>query len=121
MNAVIIWVIDINCNRFSLRGKKEPFAMNKNIFVVMMVSILLLSGCYTHQHTMGGGPHSGVTEEHVQWFALWGIIPIGGEVDGGQIAGTTNCRVTTEFGVIDSLISTPLLHIFGRRTIIIEK
>ncbi len=95
---------------------------NKIIIVAMLLCVISLSGCFRHVHTMGSGPHSNQTEEHHQWYALWGLVPLADEKDGGSLAGTTNCRITTEFKPLDCLINffTGAVSIH-RTTITIEK
>ena len=94
----------------------------KKMVIVSLIAMILFSGCFTHHHTIGSGPHSGLTVKKHQWYALWGIIPIADERDGGVMAGTTNCRITTQFTPIDCLINffTGVGTVY-RRTIIVEK
>ena len=98
--------------------------MRKAIFlVILMLLFFPISGCFTHTHTIGSAAlSSGTKEYYVQWYALWGIVPLSDELDGGKLAGTTNCRITTQFSPLDCLINffTGLGTIY-RRTIIIEK
>jgi hypothetical protein len=98
--------------------------MRKQIIHVFILALICISltGCFTHKHTVGSGSHSGQKEVYHQWYALWGGITIGDEKDGGQIAGTTNCTITTKFTALDVLINMfTSLGTINRRTIIIEK
>jgi len=96
--------------------------MRRIALLCLIVLLVIPLGCFTHHHTIGSGPHSGQKEYHVQWYILWGILPLGDEKDGGQIAGTPNCRITSQFTPIDVIINffTGAVTIH-RRTIIIEK
>jgi hypothetical protein len=85
---------------------------------------LLLTGCFTFQHTVGRGPMSPqpVVTTETQWFALWGIAPLD-PVDSAALAGTTHdYRVTTKFTFVDAVISAFTSFVsFYRQTIIVEK
>lgn len=95
------------------------------IAVLCVMTLPFIGGCFVNTHTIGGGPHSGVKEVHNQWYAVWGFIPIGDVKDGGALAGTTNCKITTkyEWWQIITNITIPGFAGLGAtsRTIIIEK
>lgn len=98
--------------------------MRKSLITIALVLCLaiVLGGCVTHHHTIGSGPHSGNKEVHYQWYALWGLIYLDNEKDGGQLAGTTNCRITSQYSPIDCLINFFTMAVtIQRRTITIEK
>jgi len=88
-----------------------------------LVAVLLaLPGCFTLTHTVGAGPVGGHTEYGRQWYALWGIAPLG-ETDSSDLArGAIDYQVTTKFTVADVVISAFTSFVgFYRQTIIVEK
>jgi hypothetical protein len=98
--------------------------MRKSIITLVLVLSLavVMSGCVTNHNTIGSGPHSGNKEVHYQWYALWGLIYLDTEKDGGQLAGTTNCRITNQYTPIDCIINFFTMAVtIQRRSIIIEK
>lgn len=80
--------------------------MKKLCLPLALVLVLFAApGCYTFSHTVGGGGAGGETVEEAAWFALWGLVPLS-EPDSGDMAGeATDYTVTTEFTVIDIIIS----------------
>lgn len=60
--------------------------MQKNIiFCFLLIIIILSPGCFRHVHNIGTGPHTDETYEYYQWYAFWGLLPIGDAKDGGQL------------------------------------
>lgn len=97
--------------------------MRKFALILVLVLLPLFSfGCFTHEHTIGGGPHVGQEVVEHQWYALWGGVRISDEKDAGEIAGTDSFKVITQFTPIDCIINffTGIVSIY-RRTIIIKK
>ena len=92
--------------------------------LVAMVALVLAPGCFTMQHTLGNGPTKGATQEQHQWYALFGLVAIGGPPDGAQMLdeGSSGARITTQFTVLDVVISafTSFLS-FYRQTITVEQ
>jgi len=64
-----------------------------------------LSSCFTHTHVVGDGAQSGVKVSKKQWYAVWGLVPIGEEVDTKAMAGTDDYTITTQHSFIDMVIS----------------
>jgi hypothetical protein len=85
---------------------------------------LLMSGCFSIQHTVGRGPqHVPVDVEYRErWYGLFGLWPLD-EYDSKLLAnGSRDYRVTTEFTFSDVVISTLTSFVtFYRQTIIVEK
>ncbi len=74
------------------------------IALVLAIS-LPLTGCFTFEHQVGEGSTGRTEVESRQWFAFWGLLPMN-EVDSQQLAGgATNYKVTTQFTVLDAVIS----------------
>ena len=64
-----------------------------------------LSGCYTMTHRVGNGAQGGSETDKRQWFALWGLVPLG-EIDSQKMAnGATNYEVETQLSVVDFLLN----------------
>ena len=79
--------------------------MKKQMLALVCGSLLLTSACYTIQHTVGTGGRGGSESEKRQWYALFGLIPLG-EVDSKSLAGdAANYTVTTQWGIVDILLN----------------
>jgi hypothetical protein len=93
---------------------------------VALATILcaLLPACFTFQHTVGRGPMNPkpTLVKETQWYALFGLVPIG-RVDSGSMAGgAKDYRVTTKFTFVDVVITTFTSFVsFYRQTILVEK
>jgi hypothetical protein len=97
--------------------------MTRWIGLSLALACLFTPACYTFEHTVGSGPSTGEEVEEAQWFILWGLVPLGGETDSKEMAGTaTNYRVTTQFTPLDVVISflTGWVTIY-KQTVIVEK
>lgn len=92
--------------------------------LVAAAALVLAPGCFTMQHTVGNGPTKGTTQEQHQWYALFGLVPIGGPPDGGELIaqGSTGARITTQFTAVDVVITafTSFLSCY-RQTITVEQ
>ena len=83
--------------------------------------LLPLTGCYTITHTVGNGAPADapVVATDREWFALWGLVPLG-NVDGGQLAKskglTTNYTIQDQASVLDVLLNiiTGFVTIYSR-------
>ena len=59
----------------------------KKFIVLMFVVALFATSCISqHRHVVGNGPQTGVKVERKQWYALWGLIPVG-SVNTKELAG----------------------------------
>lgn len=59
----------------------------KKFIVLMFVVALFSTSCISqHRHIVGNGPQTGVKVERKQWYALWGLVPVG-FVDTKELAG----------------------------------
>ncbi len=78
--------------------------LKKLIALLLIVSILALTGCYTNTHVVGNGAKGKEVITKQQWFALWGLVPIS-EVDSKDMAdGAKDYEVTTQFTPTDIII-----------------
>ena len=78
--------------------------MIKKILAVALISMFLLSSCYTMTHKVGNGAQSGTSTDARQWYILWGLVPIN-SVDSKQMAGdATDYTVKTQMTAVDVII-----------------
>ena len=99
--------------------------MRKTMIVALLIAFLLsTTGCFSHTHTIGN-PSRGEKEVYYQWYALWGFLPIGDEVDAGVKAGRKDVKITTKYDWLDIILSLTIPGFVGlgatRRTITVEK
>ncbi len=80
--------------------------MRRLALLFLCLAILAAPGCFSITHTVGKGAQTGmVASETKQWFALWGLLPIGHH-DGGKEAGQpTDYTIETEQTVVDVCIN----------------
>lgn len=79
---------------------------NKFLTLVLAATVVAFSsGCFTMRHTVGNGGSGATETTERQWFALWGLIPLG-DVDGGEMAGNAqDYTIQTQWSVIDIVIN----------------
>ena len=74
--------------------------------VLMLCLAFTMSSCYTNVHVVGDGAQSGVTVSKKQWYAVWGLVPIGQEADTKLMAGgKEDYTITTTHSFVDLVIS----------------
>ncbi len=94
----------------------------KIVALILIATILLLTGCAAHIHKIGAGAQGNDIQEARQWYALWGLVPIN-DVDSSLMAeGATNYEITTSTTVLDFVISifTGIVTI-NSRTVVVQK
>jgi hypothetical protein len=78
--------------------------MLKKIISLAVISVFLLTSCYTINHKVGQGAQGSAKVSERQWYVLWGLVPIN-NVDSQQMAGgATDYTVTTEMTFVDVVI-----------------
>lgn len=90
--------------------------MLKKLTALVLVAIMLFSvGCYTHVHVVGNGPQGSTVETARQWYALWGLIPLG-DIDTNAMAGTANYKIQTSQTPLDIIINffTGIVTVYSR-------
>ncbi len=81
--------------------------MKKTWLSCSLALVLALSSasCYTLNHTVGKGAQGSTEVAKRQWWALWGLVPLG-EIDSQDLAGgAKDYGVRTEWTVIDVLLN----------------
>lgn len=96
--------------------------MKKIILLAMVALVLMMTSCVTHTHVVGAGPQGGSVQSKQQWYALWGVVPIG-EVDTNKMAGNSpNYEIKTYYGFVDVVISIFLGPLsIASRTVVVRK
>ena len=93
--------------------------MAKKAVLLMLVAVLLVGsvGCLAHVHTVGTGQQGAAPPIRArQWYALWGLIPIG-QIDAKTLAGTaTDYTIRTWVSPLDFIINifTSYVTIYSR-------
>jgi len=88
----------------------------KKMIVLLLVFTMFLTSCASNRHTIGMGPQGNVKVGRRQWYALWGLVPIG-EVDTKEMAaGSENYEIYTTQSGVDWIINifTGLVSITSR-------
>lgn len=79
--------------------------MKKAFLALLSVAVLTTTSCYSLHHTVGTGAQGAAETEERQWYALWGLVPLG-KIDSKSLAGTaTNYSVHTEWSFLDIVIN----------------
>jgi hypothetical protein len=69
------------------------------------VLALAISGCFTLTHEVGRGAQGGSETSKRQWYALWGLVPLG-ETDSQDMAnGATDYTVKSEQNITDIILN----------------
>jgi Bor protein len=98
--------------------------MSKKLLSVLGALALasFLTGCNTLVHEVGRGAQGHDEVEKRQWYALWGLVPLG-EVDSHAMAkGATDYTVTSEHTIIDILLNLITTWVtINSQTVTVEK
>jgi hypothetical protein len=81
--------------------------MKKLLVVAMCLAVIALplTGCMYLKHNVNGGASGGTQISERQWYALFGLIPLG-QVDSAKMAsGATTYTVESQHTIIDFLIN----------------
>lgn len=91
-------------------------------WMVLAVVLLLLPGCLAHYHTAGAGPTGAEILYAKQWYAFWGLLPIGGATNSKSLAGDrVNYQVYTGITTWDFMLNFLTVPFgFYRSSIILE-
>lgn len=73
--------------------------------VLLLCLAFTVSSCYTNVHVVGDGAQTGVKVSKKQWYAIWGLVPIGEEVNTKAMAGKDDYTITTTHSFVDLVIS----------------
>ncbi len=90
--------------------------------VVLCTLCALLPACQSVYHTVGAGATGGETASTSQWYAFWGLLPIGGAPDVRDLVDDrANYTAYDGFGFADVVLSTVAFPVsFCRKTISVE-
>jgi hypothetical protein len=98
--------------------------MHRPILTAVATLVLLapMTGCYTMQHRVGLGAQGTEAVEKRQWFAFWGLLPVG-KVDSQELAGgAANYDVQSQASALDVIMNIFTGYItFYSRTITVTK
>jgi len=98
--------------------------MKKALRTVLCVAVLSvsLSGCYTLKHEVGTGAAGGASVSETQWYAIWGLLPLGSVNSKAMAGGAANYTVESQHTFIDVLISAFTSYIsVVRQTVTVTK
>jgi len=88
----------------------------KVLGIIVLASMIFLTGCMTHIHVVGDGAKGSAVEQERQWYVLWGLVPIN-KVDTAQMAkGAKNYEIKTESNALDVIINifTSAVTVYSR-------
>lgn len=94
------------------------------LVAIALIAVLVLASCVSHTHVVGRGAQTGVEVSGKQWYALWGLVPIGiGDGDTAAMAGDAeDYTITTEYGVVDVIANAFLGYVtLHMRTVSVTK
>jgi Bor protein len=76
-----------------------------SLVAVLVLSISLMSGCFTMNHIVGEGSKTGTTQTARQWYALWGLVPINSVDSKAMAGGATDYSIKTQYTPLDFIIN----------------
>jgi len=92
------------------------------IIVLILVSLLIVTGCSTHIHTIGKGPQNYEIVEARQWYILFGLVPLNTVDTKTMAAGAEDYEIKTETGPLDILMNIFTSYVtINSRTVIVTK
>ncbi|RKU13593.1 hypothetical protein C6502_04310 [Candidatus Poribacteria bacterium] len=95
--------------------------LRRCIAVVLMLAILLVTGCAGHIHKVGNGPQGNDVVVARQWYVLFGLVPAN-RVDTNAMAGTaTDYEIRTGYTVFDLCVTYFTCYFIGSRKVIVRK
>lgn len=83
---------------------------------LLLVAMVVASGCSAHIHVIGDGGDGSETVEKRQWYVLWGLVPIN-DVDSAELAdGAADYTIETEISFLDGIINifTGVVSVYSR-------
>jgi hypothetical protein len=95
------------------------------LVAIALITVLVLASCVSHTHVVGDGAQTGQEVSAKQWYAVWGLIPlgIGGGADTAEMAaGASDYTITTEYEFIDVVANIFLQYVtLNIRTVTVTK
>jgi len=88
----------------------------KAVAIILLASMIFITGCMTHIHVIGEGSKSGAVEQERQWYVLWGLVPIN-KIDTKVMAkGAKDYEIKTEMNALDVIINifTSAVTVYSR-------
>jgi len=76
----------------------------KLVAIMIIVSTIFLSGCFTMTHVVGDGGKSSQVEAARQWYILFGLVPLNNVSSKDMAGGATNYTVKTQQSFLDVVI-----------------
>ena len=79
----------------------------KKLLLLLCLTTFLFTSCHTHKHIFGkGAPYNARLTQLDQWYLVWGLVTIGGNVDTKAIVGDAqDYEITTEESFIDCVVN----------------
>ena len=94
----------------------------KKFIVLMFVVALFATSCLSHRHIVGNGPKTGVKVESRQWYALWGLVPVGSVNTKELAGGAENYEIYTRCNAADFFLNLLTgIVTFQSRTVTVTK
>lgn len=95
----------------------------KKFIVLMFVVALFATSCISqHRHVVGNGPKTGVKVESRQWYALWGLVPVGSVNTKELAGGAENYEIYTRCNAADFFLNIlTSIATFQSRTVTVTK
>ena len=79
--------------------------LKKSIAILILIAFVFsVTGCYTNIHKVGNGPQGNEVIAQKQWYALWGLIPLGNVDTNAMAGGAANYEIVTTHSFIDIII-----------------
>ena len=84
--------------------KHSLFRVTALLLAVTLVC-MSVTGCMTNRHTVGNGAQTGTVDKSRQWYALWGLVPLGDKDTKNMVGDTADYKIETYYGFVDYLIN----------------
>lgn len=96
----------------------KKLVLNASFF---LLSICLLTSCYTQSYVVGNGPSTGIEEKERSHYLVYGLAPLK-TADPGKMAGEAkDYKVTVQHTFVDGLINFLTAGIYSPTTTTVVK
>jgi len=91
------------------------------IGILVVLAMVMLVGCMTHEHIVGTGAATGYTESAKQWYLIGGLLALN-SVDTKAMSGAAqNYKIITQTTIIDAMIGGVTFGLLVPRTVKVIK
>ena len=89
--------------------------------ILIAITAVAMTSCYTHQYSIGKGAQSGLTVKEKNHYLIYGLAPIKTSNPQEMAKGAKDFDVKTEHTFVDGLLNTITFGIYNPTTTTVTK